>query len=166
MIPAAVIASVFFILRRAIEHGLQLGPSEFLFDKWHLGPVRLLDFAAVAILLIVSQSLWKLLAIRPLVLMGQSSLQVFCMHLLCCFGGLTLLGNASMLSGWRQIALLTGTFAAMLATAKIFSKSEAKQERQPKPELVAGTRTLVAPVRYAFAANQSEGSDHRSKGMS
>lgn len=157
VIPAAVIASVFFILRRAIEHGFQLGPSEFLFDKWHLGPVRLLDFAAVATLLIVSQSLWKLLAIRPLVLMGQSSLQVFCVHLLCCFGGLTLLGNASMLSGWRQIALLTGTFAAMLATAKIFSKSEAKQERQPKPEIPSGTRTTTAAsVQYAFVGDPTE----------
>jgi len=65
-------------------------------------------------------------------LMGQSSLHVFCVHLLCCFAGLTLMGNASMLSGWRQFALLAVTFAAMLLTAKIFSKSEAKHERQPK----------------------------------
>jgi len=111
---------------------LQLGASEFLFDKWHLGPLRLLDFAAVATLLVFSQSVLKPLAIRPLVMMGQSSLQVFCVHLLFCFAGLTLLGNASMLSGWRQFALLSATFTAMLLTAKLFSKSEAKQERQPK----------------------------------
>jgi hypothetical protein len=41
VIPAVVIAAVCFVLRRAIEHGLQLGPTEFLFDKWHLGPLRL-----------------------------------------------------------------------------------------------------------------------------
>jgi hypothetical protein len=52
--------------------------------------------------------------------------------LLFCFAGLTLLGNASMLSGWQQFALLSATFTAMLVTAKLFSKSEAKQERQPK----------------------------------
>ena len=134
VIPAVVIAAVCFVLRRAIEHGFQLGPAEFLFDKWHLGPLRLVDFAAVAALLIVTQSLWKFLAVKPLVLMGQSSLQVFCVHLLCCFAGLTLLGNASRISGWRQVDLLAGTFAAMLFTAKIFSKSEAKHERKPKPE--------------------------------
>jgi len=129
-IPAVVIAVFCFIIRRKLAHGLQLGAFEFLFDKWHLGPMRLLDFAAVAALLILSQPITKIAAIRPLVLLGQSSLQVFCVHLLFCFAGLTLMGNASMLNGWRQFALLSMTFAAMLITAKIFSKSEAKSERQ------------------------------------
>jgi hypothetical protein len=44
------------------------------------------------------------------------------------------------LSGWRQAALLTVTFAGMLATAKIFSKSEAKHERERKA-LPAGPAT-------------------------
>src|ERR1700722_17127690 len=74
VIPAVMIAAAFFVLRRAIAHGFELGASEFLFDKWHLGPLRLLDFAAVATLLVVWQSALKPLAIRPLVLMGQSSL--------------------------------------------------------------------------------------------
>jgi hypothetical protein len=132
VIPAAVIGVLFFGMRHAIDHGLQLGASEPLFDKWHLGPLRLLDFIAVGALLIVAQSVLKPLAVRPLVMLGQSSLQVFCVHLLCCFAGLTLLGNASMLSGGRQVALLGATFTAMLVTAKLFSKSEAKTERQPK----------------------------------
>jgi hypothetical protein len=137
-IPAALVASLFFEMRHALSHGMQLGATEFLFDKWHLGPLRLLDFEAVAMLLVFSQSFLKPLAIRPLILMGQSSLQVFCVHLLFCFAGLTLLGNASMLSGRRQFALLTATFTAMLLTAKLFSKNEAKQERQPKPGIPSG----------------------------
>jgi len=45
-----------------------------------------LNFAAVVgALLIFSQSVLKPLAIRPLVMLGQSSLQVFCVHLLFCF---------------------------------------------------------------------------------
>jgi len=51
---------------------------------------------------------------------------------LFCFAGLTLMGNATMLSGWQQFALVSMTFTAMLITAKIFSKSEAKHERQRK----------------------------------
>jgi hypothetical protein len=145
MIPAAVIVSVLFELRRAVSHGLQLGMSEFLFDKWHLGPLRLLDFAAVATLLIFSQSVLKPLAIRPLVMMGQSSLQVFCVHLLFCFAGLTLMGNASMLDGWRQSALLIATFSAMLLTAKLFSKSEAQHERQPSTGSSSGPGTQSKP---------------------
>jgi hypothetical protein len=73
--------------------------------------------------------------------LGQSSLQVFCVHLLFCFAGLTLLGNASMLSGWQQFGLLTATFTAMLLTAKLFSKVEAKQERQPKTDAPIGLQT-------------------------
>jgi hypothetical protein len=141
-IPAIVIAVSCFILRRKIATGLALGASEFLFDKWHLGPVRVLDFAAVGALLVLSQSVWKRLAIRPLVLMGQSSLQVFCVHLLFCFAGLTLLGNATMLTGWQQFALLSITFAAMLITAKMFSKSEAKNERQGKAQVAPPSSTV------------------------
>ena len=132
VVPAAILAVAFFLLRRALERGVELGASEFLFDKWHLGPLRLLNFVLVAALLIFAQSALKPLAIRPLVLLGQSSLQVFCVHLLFCFAGLTLMGNASMLDGWKQAALLMATFSAMLLTAKLFAKSEAKQERQPK----------------------------------
>jgi len=125
-------------------HGLELGAFEDLFDKWHLGPLRLLDFASVAALLIVSQQVTKRAAVRPLVLLGQSSLQVFCVHLLFCFAGLTLMGNASMLNGWRQFALLSMTFTAMLITAKIFSKSEAKHERQDKAQV--SSESYPAPM--------------------
>jgi hypothetical protein len=147
LIPAAVIASAMFELRRAISHGLQLGPYEFLFDKWHLGPLRVLNFMAVAAMLIVAQSVLKPLAVRPLVLLGQSSLQVFCVHLLFCFAGLTLLGNASMLSRWQQAGLLAVTFTSMLLTAKLFSKSEAKHERQPKMDMPIGAKseTTLSP---------------------
>jgi hypothetical protein len=128
VVPATVIAVFCFMLRRKLAHGFELGAWEFLFDKWHLGVIRMLDFAAVAVLLILSQPVTKVAAIRPLVLLGQSSLQVFCVHLLFCFAGLTLLGNASMLSGWRQLLLLSTTIAGMLITAKFFSKSEARSE--------------------------------------
>lgn len=133
MIPSIIVASALFELRRALNNGQDLGLFEAIFDKWHLGPVRLLNFAAVAVLLILLQPVLKPLAFRPLVLLGQASLQVFCVHLLFVFAGLTLLGNASMLSSTRQAGLLTVTFTAMLITAKLFSKTEAKQERQPKP---------------------------------
>jgi hypothetical protein len=135
VVPVVVIAVFCFIMRRKLAHGLELGTLEFLFDKWHLGAIRMLDFAAVAALLILSRPITKTAAIRPLVLLGQSSLQVFCVHLLFCFAGLTLMGNASMLSGWRQFALLSITLAGMLITAKIFSKSEAKNEGQGKTQI-------------------------------
>jgi hypothetical protein len=140
VVPAVVISVFCFIMRRKVIHGLELGAFEFLFDKWHLGLLRMLNFGAVAALLIVSQPITKVAAIRPLVLLGQSSLQVFCVHLLFCFAGLTLMGNASMLNGWKQFALVTMTLAAMWTTAKIFSKSEAKSEPQRKPQISSPAR--------------------------
>jgi hypothetical protein len=151
VVPAAMLVCAFFILRRQIAHGFELGAAEFLFDKWHLGIMRLVNFAAAAAVLAYFQTVLKPLAIKPLVLMGQSSLQVFCVHLLFCFAGLTLMGNASMLSGWKQLGLLAATFTAMLLTAKLFSKSEAKQERQPKPGLPIEAGQPATAVRSAAA---------------
>jgi hypothetical protein len=142
--PAGVIAIFCFIMRRKVIHGLDLGVFEFLFDKWHLGPIRVLNFATVAALLVASQRVTRVFAVRPLVLLGQSSLQVFCVHLLFVFAGLTLMGNASMLNGWRQAALITVTFAAMFLTAKAFSKSEAKSEPQKKKPQLSYPASIAA----------------------
>jgi surface polysaccharide O-acyltransferase-like enzyme len=123
----------------------------------------MLDFAAVAALLILSQPITKTAAIRPLVLLGQSSLQVFCVHLLFCFAGLTLMGNASMLNGWRQFTLLSMTFTAMLITAKIFSKSEAKNERQGQAQISSGSDPACVTNLGVGSEQQRFDSSHRSK---
>jgi hypothetical protein len=152
VIPAAMLVCAFFVLRREISHGFELGAAEFLFDKWHLGFMRLANFAAAATVLVYFQSVLRPLAVKPLVLMGQSSLQVFCVHLLFCFAGLTLLGNASMLSGWKQLGLLVATFSAMLLTAKLFSKSEAKQEPQPQSSVSLEPGQPATPAASARSA--------------
>jgi hypothetical protein len=130
VIPAAIVFAILLPLRYAVGRDVELGRFEPMFDKWHFGVIRLINFAAVAMLLIRFQKILKPLAVRPLVLLGQASLQVFCVHLLFTFAGLTLLGNATMLSAWKQVALLATTLGAMLLTAKIFSKSEEKTERK------------------------------------
>jgi hypothetical protein len=127
-IPALFVVSALLATRYAVGRGFELGSYELYFDKWHLGVVRLVDFTAIAVLLIRAHSYLKPLSVRPLVLLGQSSLQVFCTHLLFCFAGLTLLGNASMLSSWKQFGLLVTTVSAMLLTAKLFAKAELKPD--------------------------------------
>ena len=122
LIPAAVIAPVLLVMRYAVGNGVELGSFEVCFDKWHLGVVRLINFAAIAALLIHFPSVLRKLSVRPLVQLGQASLQVFCAHLFFCFAGLTLMGNASMLRGWEQVMLLAITFSGLWVTAKVFSK--------------------------------------------
>jgi len=122
LLPALVIVPVLFVLRHSVGHGVELGRFEVSFDKWHLGVVRLINFAAVAALLIHFQMLIKPLAIRPLVMMGQASLQVFCAHLLFCFIGLAIMGDAPMVNGWQEAALIIMALSGMLLTAQIFAR--------------------------------------------
>ena len=109
-------------MRYAVGNGVELGIFEVCFDKWHLGVVRLINFAAIAALLIRFPSVLRKLSVRPLVQMGQASLPVFCAHLFFCFAGLTLMGNASMLKGWEQVMLSAITFSGLWLTAKVFCK--------------------------------------------
>lgn len=125
VVPAGIIFAALFAFRYiAAATQLDFGSMWHFFDKWHFGPVRLFDFASAAVLLIRFQGVLKPLAIRPLVLLGQASLQVFCIHLFFCFAGLTIMGPNDRLTDWRQIPLLLSTLGAMFVTAKIFAKSE------------------------------------------
>jgi hypothetical protein len=128
-IPAACITAIFLVIRYAeILGAVNLPPGtpgfnwNLVFDKWHLGLFRLIDFAAITTVLVRFQSAVKPLAFRPLVLLGQSSLQVFVTHFVFCFLGLGLMGSDPRLYGWRQFALLAVTFAALLAVAKLCAK--------------------------------------------
>ena len=138
-LPATIIVPILLVMRYAVGRGVELGVFEPMFNKWHLGFVRLIDFAALAALLICMRPILRYLAVRPLVMLGQASLQVFCAHLFFCFFGLAVMGNASMISGWHQVVLLTVTFTALFITAKIFSMSEARTEANGAPKALPVT---------------------------
>jgi hypothetical protein len=132
LLPAAVmIVPILLILRYSVGRGVELGIFEVWFDKWHLGVVRIVDFAAIAALLVQFQSLVKALAVRPLVNLGQASLQVFCAHLLFCFIGLAILGDAAVVNGWHEAMLVTTTFVGLFLTSRIFAKKEQKHANPP-----------------------------------
>lgn len=123
-VPALIVVPIMFALRVAVGRVLELGNLEVTFDKWHFGLFRLVNLVCISALLWRFKGPLRAISIRPLVLLGQASLQVFCAHLLFCFIGLTIMGNAAIVHGWRQLLLLAGTFGALLVTAKIFSKGE------------------------------------------
>jgi len=154
-IPAAVIFPILLALRYAVGRGIELGMFEVSFDKWHLGVVRLVDFAAIAALLIRYRPVLRPLSIRPLVMMGQASIQVFCAHLLFCFLGLAIMGNAPMVSGWNQLLLVGATLAALVLTAWIFRKSEAKIESGS----LASTRRQLAPQHLSLKTTPVGGTE-------
>ncbi len=130
-LPALAIAVALLALRYAQIYGLQFGRLDPLVDKWHLGPARLLDFGAVALVLVRFRTSLEPLAVRPLVLMGQSSLYVFCTHFVFCFAGLAMIGQDDHLTGWPQFALLAVTFAALLGVAKLFAREDLARPKRP-----------------------------------
>lgn len=133
--PAVAIALAFLALRYSVFPNVQPAPFGVLFDKWHLGVVRIIDFAAVAAVLVRFNHKLKWTAWRPLVLLGQASLQVFCVHLLFCFAGLLLMGTAEVVTGWTEAALMAATLAGMLLTAKIYEKNAAGRRGRPHPRV-------------------------------
>jgi hypothetical protein len=142
-IPAVVVVALLLFLRYRQVYGLDLGSYSPLFDKWHLGVIRIIDFAAIAMVVVRFRSITGKIAIRPLVLMGQSSLQVFCTHFVFCFIGIGMMGDAGRVYGWKQALLLVVTFAALLAVAKIASKPPAP----PAPaNTVRGKSSPAHPV--------------------
>src|SRR5579885_1779796 len=99
----AVMITVFFVVVRYVQlaKNVDFGRLWPLFDKWNFGVARMFNFTAAAVLMIRLRAFLKLLAVRPLVMLGQASLPVFCVHLLCVFVALTMMGGNSELSGWE-----------------------------------------------------------------
>jgi len=104
-----------------------------LTDKWHLGPVRILNFAALAILFSgVQPAVARWVSgngqrvAQPLVLLGQASLEVFCAHLLVCFAALALVDDGTNAPAWEQALIIVCAFLFLYATARVFAK-------QPRP---------------------------------
>jgi len=129
-IPAAIVAAFFLILRYAQVAGvLTFGKSGFLVDKWDFGVARMIDFTAVAVLAIRFRSALRPLSIRPLVMLGQSSLPVFCVHLLCVFFALNIMKSDPVIRDWKAIVVILASLSALLLTAKIATHRRAKAGR-------------------------------------
>jgi hypothetical protein len=126
-IPAAIAAFLFLVLRYAQVAGVvTFGKSGLLLDKWDFGIGRMINFTAVAILAIRFRSALSSLAIRPLVMLGQASLPVFCVHLLCVFSALTIMGNDPIIRDWKAIVVILASLLALLLTAKVATNRRAK----------------------------------------
>ena len=128
------IALVSLILRYSpTEHWFNPDIFGWLIDKWHLGPARVINFTALAIVLVrYGARIANLPFFRPLALLGQASLEVFSLHLLFCLSGDALSKEADpILSWWQQILLLTVTMAGLfsIALASRWAKNKRKQQQ-------------------------------------
>ena len=124
--PAAILAGFFLVLRYAEAAGfVEIGRFGVLLNKWDFGVGRIIDFAALATLAIRFQSVLRRLAVRPLVLMGQASLEVFCVHLFCVFVALIAVRGNPVLTGWVAAATIVISLSAMLLTGIVMANRRA-----------------------------------------
>ena len=122
IVIAMGIAAVFFLWRHVIGQ-MPFGSDaalDALFDKWHLGPLRLLNFAVLALIVVQGRRVlvdWA--AQSSLATMGRTSLVVFSAHLVICLTVLTVVGDAARphLSIF-EAALVVGALLALYGVAR------------------------------------------------
>ena len=121
---AAAVALTGFGWRHLVGQAAFPGREDLnlLFDKWQLGPLRLLDLVAL-VLLAVRFGPWltKVLPrLKPLEQLGSASLPVFCTHLVIALLALAVLGGPETERPiFSDIALLVATFATLYAVALV-----------------------------------------------
>ncbi len=128
-----VVALVLLVLRYSpLDQWIHPHLYGWLIDKWHLGPARVINFAALTILLVrFGARIAALPFMQPLALLGQASLEVFCVHVLCCLAGDSLsYGPDPHLPWWQQILLLIVTLSALFYTAHLVKLKNARKRAQ------------------------------------
>ncbi|AOF86134.1 acyltransferase family protein [Hydrogenophaga sp. RAC07] len=122
VIPAAVYAAGMLLWRQTVGQDPMPGVPAIamLLDKWTLGPLRVLNFASVFVLLVTFGPWLKQVLPRPLPLelLGRHSLSVFCAHIVIALFTLAFFGSTQVVRPWSaDVALLAGAFAGLFAVA-------------------------------------------------
>jgi hypothetical protein len=126
---AAVVAGTFFIWRHIAGN-----PLNFLFDKWHLGILRLVNFMSLVVLVIHFSGWLKahLPRMRWLETMGRASLSVFCAHLVIVLMVLCVIGEPSPDRPlWRDLFLFAGSIFALYVVARLVSDNKTRRAVAP-----------------------------------
>ena len=118
---SSLVASILLVLRYCpVDTWIDPNVYGWLIDKWHLAPVRIFNFTALAILLVKYGTRIAAIPIfPPLAALGRASIEVFSVHVLCCLGADALSHQADPdFSWWVQIVILSVTISAMFLTAR------------------------------------------------
>jgi hypothetical protein len=133
-VAASLIIAAFFLVARHTHlwDVMNSGVWAPLIDKWHLGPIRILNFTVLAILFAAVQpATVELFGRGPLVLLGQASLEVFCAQLLVCFAALALVGDGAKASIAQQAAIIAFALAFLYGTARLFARKRIMSRGAP-----------------------------------
>jgi hypothetical protein len=122
IVVAAAVALVFFAWRH-VAGQVPSSPAivAVLLDKWHLGALRIVDFAAlVTLVLALRPAIARIAGSSRIARMGRVSLAVFAAHAAICLVALAFVADpAPAHLRWRDTALLLATLAALYGVAWI-----------------------------------------------
>jgi hypothetical protein len=156
---SALVAAAFLVMRYQlipylVTHPVDQGMTWVLFDKWQLGVLRLLNFAALGILFAALRPHFAgPLARTPLGLLGKSSLEAFCVHVLFCFAALSWVGSGAGAPLSFRVAIVALTLSGMYAVA--YLRSRPRNQLSPAPASGA--------LRLPYAARTAAGPDYAPK---
>ncbi len=142
VVPAAVYAAGMFLWRHMVGQDPMPGVPAvgMLLDKWSLGPLRVLNFASVFVLLVTFGPRLKQVLPRPLPLelLGRHSLPVFCAHIVIALFTLAFFGSTQVVRPWStDVALLAGAFAGLFAVA-LAAQARERSSWRPAPAWRSG----------------------------
>lgn len=127
---------MFFVWRHAVGQ-IPFPGNEALnlwLDKWHLGPLRLLNFMALLVIVMHLGSAKRLALprFRFLETMGAASLPVFCAHLILVLLTLAIIGDAfDERFDWMDEILLSGGLVLLYLSATLALRFRSRR-RVPK----------------------------------
>ena len=145
---ALSLAAVFFVMRHVTGQVPSTSDAALnaLFDKWHLGPLRLANFAVLAILAVHWRDVLVAWAARSMIAtLGRASLTVFTAHLVLCLAILATAGE--MLAAhpsFEGASLVAGTLVALYAVARVALAGD-RIVRAPLAA-AAGPRKVIAKI--------------------
>ncbi len=124
LLLSAVFAAALFVCRHSAGALVFQGAAEPLADKWRFGIIRLLDFAALGVLLVrFGRPLGHLKCAAPFALLGRRSIEVFSAHVLICAGVLGLnRQDAPHFTLPVDILVLLGSIAVLFLVAQWASR--------------------------------------------
>jgi hypothetical protein len=134
LVVAACLTAVFFFCWRnpRIPVSPDLGDYVWMLDKWQLGPLRLLNFFALVILLTrYGPSLRQFLFwLRPLSRLGRSALPVFSAHV--CFAVLAIgFIDTYQLDDWACIGIVSLQLALLFGCSSLFGTARPPYGARP-----------------------------------
>ena len=130
----------------AWRHAVGLSPFgpnpelNLLFDKWRLGPLRLLDFFALLVIVVrFGPALAERVRFTVLETLGKASLPVFCAQIVAVLLVLSAVGDKQgSMPLWAETLLLGGTLVGLYAVALVSNRMD-REQRAAARELSART---------------------------